>query len=68
MRVTTGSTENATWACTDRNSLVSSGRQVATGHMRVATGLCLCRDGPENAAYQAVAFLGTSPEFEREKD
>ncbi|MQL70746.1 hypothetical protein Taro_003065 [Colocasia esculenta] len=27
----------------------------------------LCRDGPENAAYRAVAFLGTSPEFEREK-
>ncbi|MQL75347.1 hypothetical protein Taro_007718 [Colocasia esculenta] len=27
----------------------------------------LCRDGPENAAYQAVPFSGTSPEFEREK-
>ncbi|MQL86725.1 hypothetical protein Taro_019265 [Colocasia esculenta] len=27
----------------------------------------LCRDGPENAAYRAIAFSGTSPEFEREK-
>ncbi|MQM23585.1 hypothetical protein Taro_056651 [Colocasia esculenta] len=27
----------------------------------------LCRDGPENAAYRAVVFLGSEPEFEREK-
>ncbi|MQM02102.1 hypothetical protein Taro_034865 [Colocasia esculenta] len=28
----------------------------------------LCRDGPENATYQAVAFSGSEPEFEWEKD
>ncbi|MQL68107.1 hypothetical protein Taro_000440 [Colocasia esculenta] len=27
----------------------------------------LCRDGPENSAYRAVTFSGTSPEFKREK-
>ncbi|MQM08923.1 hypothetical protein Taro_041781 [Colocasia esculenta] len=27
----------------------------------------LCRDGPENAAYRAIAFSGSEPELEREK-
>ncbi|MQL74341.1 hypothetical protein Taro_006691 [Colocasia esculenta] len=27
----------------------------------------LCHNDPENAAYRAIAFSGTSPEFEREK-
>ncbi|MQL97351.1 hypothetical protein Taro_030041 [Colocasia esculenta] len=27
----------------------------------------LCRDGLENAAYRAIAFSGSKPEFEREK-
>ncbi|MQM11182.1 hypothetical protein Taro_044086 [Colocasia esculenta] len=27
----------------------------------------LCHDGPENAAYRAVTFSGSEPEFEREK-
>ncbi|MQL98145.1 hypothetical protein Taro_030849 [Colocasia esculenta] len=28
----------------------------------------LCRDGPENVTYWAVAFSGYEPEIEREKD
>ncbi|MQM19517.1 hypothetical protein Taro_052523 [Colocasia esculenta] len=28
---------------------------------------CLCRDGLEHAAYRAVTFSGSEPEFEREK-
>ncbi|MQL99453.1 hypothetical protein Taro_032176 [Colocasia esculenta] len=27
----------------------------------------LCHDSPENAAYRAIAFLGSEPEFERER-
>ncbi|MQL97028.1 hypothetical protein Taro_029712 [Colocasia esculenta] len=30
-------------------------------------GRYLCRDDPENAAYRAIAFSGTSLEFERER-
>ncbi|MQL90032.1 hypothetical protein Taro_022613 [Colocasia esculenta] len=74
MRVAMGSTEIATRSCTGHNRLAGSGRQIATGCMRVATAWSADRDDRScrnqiatersvatalvNAAYWAVAFTG----------
>ncbi|MQL98950.1 hypothetical protein Taro_031666 [Colocasia esculenta] len=54
---------------TESSSKSREGGQNAIGFpSRLDHDRYLCRDGPENAAYRAVAFAGSEPEFEREKD
>ncbi|MQL72615.1 hypothetical protein Taro_004951 [Colocasia esculenta] len=58
----------ATESYEDRDRSVRSAARTRRGALsRSDRDRFLCRDGPENAAYRAVAFSSASPEFEREK-
>ncbi|MQL87037.1 hypothetical protein Taro_019576 [Colocasia esculenta] len=55
----------ATGSYEDRDGSFGQAARTRQGSLsRSNRDRCLCRDGPENAAYRAVAFYGTSPEFE----
>ncbi|MQM16093.1 hypothetical protein Taro_049047, partial [Colocasia esculenta] len=68
VRVATGSGQNATRGCEERDKAVRTGREIATG--RSSHSEC---DGfavttrPQNAAYRVVAFTGSVPESDRER-
>ncbi|MQM13029.1 hypothetical protein Taro_045951 [Colocasia esculenta] len=77
VRVATGSSVNvigpcnqiATGSSKDRDGSIRSAARMRRGILsRSDHDRFLCHDGLENAVYRAVAFSGTSPEFEREKD
>ncbi|MQL81610.1 hypothetical protein Taro_014070 [Colocasia esculenta] len=58
----------ATGSYEDRDELFGQAARTRQGSLsRSDRDRYLCCDGPENAAYQAIAFSGTSPELEWEK-
>ena len=60
-------TEIATWSCKDRDGVVRSGRQNATGVLsRPERDRSTVATRPQNATYRAVAFTGSAPESDRD--
>ncbi|MQM08343.1 hypothetical protein Taro_041196, partial [Colocasia esculenta] len=59
VKVATGSDQNVTRGCEERNKAVKTGREIATGHSlhSECDGFSIMTR-PQNAAYRAIAFTG----------
>ncbi|MQL90011.1 hypothetical protein Taro_022589 [Colocasia esculenta] len=68
VRVATGRDQKATMGCEERDREVKSGSEIATVHpSRSEKRRVCCRDETQNVAYRAVAFTGSTPDFDRER-
>ncbi|MQL95784.1 hypothetical protein Taro_028454 [Colocasia esculenta] len=68
VRVATGSAQNATRGCEERDKAVRTGREIATGCSSHSerNGFAVATR-PQNVAYRAVAFTGSAPESDKER-